>query len=74
MHIEVGQSLGSTCKAKEVSFEFRAKDSLGEEIAHVRGKGIPHGGTGDCKCPPAKDKTQPRYNILSSRCKERSGP
>jgi len=52
-----GQSLEIIVRAEEVSFEFRAKDGLCEGIADMRAKGIPNGGTGDCKWLLAKDKT-----------------
>jgi len=37
MHIEARQSLESIGRAQEVSFEFRAKYSLGEGIGDMRG-------------------------------------
>ena len=35
-HIESGQSLDSIAEAEEVCFEFRAKDSVGEEILDMK--------------------------------------
>ena len=49
MHSEAGKSLESIGRAEEVSYELKAKDSLGERIVDMRWYEIPNGGTGDSK-------------------------
>ena len=67
VHNETRQSLGSIGSAEEVSFQFRAKDSLSEGFADMRGREFQMEEPATVNAFWAEDKTCARNSVLSRK-------